>query len=92
MDSLKLNPAIKQVEVSSPPDQSARRDYGQILLVVLVAICLVLPAAIEIAGLGKPVSENRTLAAAPGWPVSLADYRTFPQRLTAFVERPLWPS
>jgi alginate O-acetyltransferase complex protein AlgJ len=85
MDSLKLNPAIKEVEVSPPPGQSARRDLAQILLVVLVAVCLVLPAAIEIAGWGKPVAENRTLAAAPGWPVSLADYRTFPQRLTAFV-------
>ncbi|MGD0300569.1 MAG: hypothetical protein ABSE86_26085 [Bryobacteraceae bacterium] len=85
MDSLNLGPATKHVEVSSPPGQPARRDFGQILLVVLVAICLVLPAAIEIAGLGKPVAENRTLAAAPGWPVSLADYRIFPQRFTAFV-------
>jgi alginate O-acetyltransferase complex protein AlgJ len=84
-DSIKANPAIKQAEDSSPPDQSAFRDFAPILLVVLVAICLVLPAAMEITGLGKPVAENRTLAAAPGWPVSLADYRTFPQRLTAFV-------
>src|SRR5580658_2935048 len=86
MDSLNLNPALKRVEVSSPPDLPAGRDFAQILLVVLVAICLLLPSAIEIAGWGKPMVENRTLAAAPGWPVSLADYRTFPQRLTAFVD------
>jgi len=76
---------VKQDEVSSPPDPPAHHDFAQILLVVLVAICLVLPAVIEIAGLGKPVQENRTPAEAPGWPSSLADYRTFPQRLTAFV-------
>ncbi len=76
---------VKQDEVSSPPGQSARPDFAQILLVALVAICLVLPATIEIAGWGKPVSENRTLAEAPGWPANLAEYRTFPQRLTAFV-------
>ena len=76
---------VKQDEVSSPPGQSARPDFAQILLVALVAIRLVLPATIEIAGWGKPVSENRTLAEAPGWPANLAEYRTFPQRLTAFV-------
>jgi hypothetical protein len=84
MDPLKPGSTTKP-EVSSAADPSTRRDFGQILLLVLVAICLVLPASMEIAGWGKPVSENRTLAALPGWPVSLADYRTFPQRMTEFV-------
>lgn len=84
MDPLKSGSTVKP-EVSSAIDPSARRDFSSILLLVLVAICLVLPAATEIAGLAKPVSENRKLAELPGWPVSLADYRTFPQRTTAFV-------
>lgn len=85
MDSLKVSPAIKRVEVSAKSDQSGRPNLGQILLVVLTAICLVLPAALQITGLAKPPSENRTLAAPPRWPVTLTDYRTFPQRSTAFL-------
>jgi len=71
---------------AAPISPSRRAKSGDVLLVVMVAVCLCLPAAFQISGLAKPTSENRTLAKRPGWPVSLADYRTFPQRMTAFVD------
>jgi len=66
-------------------DRSAGRDFGGILLLVLAATCLLLPATTEIAALARPVAENRNLAPLPGWPHSLADYRRFSERMTAYV-------
>src|SRR5579884_638776 len=90
MASPRVNVASAATKVDQPAslplvERSGHGDWARILLVTLVAICLALPAFLQIAGLSKLASENRVLAAWPGWPTNLADLRKFPEKVTAFV-------
>jgi alginate O-acetyltransferase complex protein AlgJ len=70
----------------SSPGKMGRSVAEDILLVLFVAVFLILPVALQITGQAKTSSENRNLASWPPRPITLTDYRTYPLRVTAFVD------
>jgi hypothetical protein len=76
-----------------PPAPGATRPFlafgraGRATLVIAFAVLLCLPRLSHLIRLplGSDVSENRALAAAPGWPKSRTDMETFAARASAYL-------